>query len=199
MNKRRSDDEIQKLADKVSDKAWKEDYPLEVERALHAIRQHDLVGVMIAQAMKRGEFDNLEGAGKPLNMDDNPFAADEMHLAYKILKDNGYAPYWIELGKEVETLRIKFNKEVDDFQKYTRIIFSERRGSATIRRYDLKKNNFYNQCRERLEEISKKILDYNLNCPVSLGQTNFDIDDEMSRIVKDTEKLIEDLKGLPPL
>ena len=123
--------------------------------------------VMIAEAMKRGEFDNLEGAGKPLNLEENPFAPDEMHMAYKILKDNGYAPYWIELGKEIDTLRAKLNKEVDDFKRYTRIVFSEKRSSAAIRRYEQKKNDFYTQSRERLEEISKKILDYNLHCPVS--------------------------------
>lgn len=81
-------DQMQKLADKVSEKAWKEDFPVEAERTLHLVRQHDLVGVMIAQAMEREEFDNLEGTGKPLNLDENPYVQDEMHMAYKILKEN---------------------------------------------------------------------------------------------------------------
>ncbi len=193
MNKHRyEEDQMQNLADKVSEKAWKKDFPVEAERTLHLVRQHDLVGVMIAQAIERGEFDNLEGAGKPLNLEENPFAPDEMHMAYKILKDNGYAPQWIELSKEIGTLRAKLNKEVDYFKGYTRIVFSEKRSSAAIRRYELKKNNFYSHSREHLEEISKKILDYNLNCPVSgLGRANFDIDDEMNSIIKDIEKLID--------
>lgn len=181
----------QNLADMVSEKAFKEDYPVEFRRAVHLVRQHDLVGLMMAQAMERGEFDNLEGAGKPLNLDENPFEPAELHMAHKVLKDNGYAPYWIELSKEIDTLLVKLNKEVDYFKGYTRIIFSEKRSSPTIRRYEQKKNDFYNQSRARLVEISKKILDYNLHCPVStLGRSNFDIEDKMDQIVKDIEKLL---------
>ena len=155
------------------------------------VQRYDRVGALLAEAMERGEFDNLEGAGKPLNLEDNPFVPDEMHMAYKILKDNGYAPQWIELGKEIEALRAKLNKEIDYFKGYTQIVFSEKRSSAAIRRYELKKKDFYNQSRERLVEISKKILDYNLQCPVStLGRSNSDIDDQMSRIIKDIEKLM---------
>lgn len=201
MNKHRYEkDEMQKLADKVSEKALKEYFPLEFQRTLHLIRQHDLVGVMMAKAMERGEFDNLEGAGKPLNLSENPFEPNELHMVHKILKDNGFAPYWIELGKEIDILRANLNREVDLFQKYTEMVFSEKRGSGAIRRYEHKKENFYIQTREHLELISKKILDYNLNCPVSrLGRANFDIDDEMSRIVKDIETLIDNQKvcGLP--
>lgn len=196
MNKSRyEEDQMQKLADKVSEKAWKKDFPLEMHRTLHLVQQHDLVGVMMKKAMERGEFDHLEGTGKPLDLGGNPFAPDEMHMAYKILKDNGYSPHWMELGKEVDTLWIKLNKEVDDFKKYTRMVFSERRSSGAIRRYEQIKTAFYTQSREHLEEISKKILDYNLNCPVSrLGRANFDVNDEMLSIVKDLEELIVELK-----
>ncbi|MGI6434857.1 MAG: DnaJ family domain-containing protein [Syntrophomonadaceae bacterium] len=121
---------------------------------------------------------------------------DEMHMAYKIFKDNGYAPHWIELRKEIDVLQENFVKEVDDFKKYTRMVYSQIRSTGSMRRYEQKKENFYSQSREHLEEISKKILDYNLNCPVStLGRANFDIDNEMNRIVNDIEKLIEEQKG----
>ncbi len=133
------------IADKISNKTIKEDFGIDMQRTLHLIRGHDLVGTMIAKAMERGEFDNLEGAGKPLNLEENPFEPAELHMVHKILKDNGYAPYWIELGKEIDILRIKFHKDIDYFKRYTRIIFSEKRSSAAIRRYDLKKNDFYNQ------------------------------------------------------
>ncbi|HWP95302.1 MAG TPA: DnaJ family domain-containing protein [Syntrophomonadaceae bacterium] len=197
MNKQRYEKEqMQKLTDKVSEIAWKEDWPAEVQRALHLVRQHDLVGALMKKAVEQGEFDNLEGAGKPLDLGENPFAPDEMHMAYKILKDNGYAPHWIELSKEIDVIREKLNKEVEHFKKYTRMVFSERRSSGAIRRYEQIKTTFYTQSREHLEEISKKILDYNLNCPVSrLGRANFDIDDEMSCITKDIEKFTEDIKG----
>jgi len=54
----------------------------------------------IREAQERGEFDNLPGKGKPLDLTPNPYA-QEQELAYKILKDAGYAPEWIELDKVI--------------------------------------------------------------------------------------------------
>jgi hypothetical protein len=54
----------------------------------------------IRQAMDEGRFDNLPHQGKPLPNDDNPHAG-EWGLAYKMLKDAGYAPPWIQADKEV--------------------------------------------------------------------------------------------------
>jgi DnaJ homolog subfamily C member 28 len=184
---------MRNIADKVSDRKIKEDFGIDMQRTLHLIRGHDLVGTMIAEAVKRGEFDNLEGFGKPLNLDENPYEPAEMHMAYKILKDNGFAPYWIELGKEIDASWVKFDKEVDYFKKYTRIILGEKPSTATKNRYELRKNDFYAQSRERLVEISMKILDYNLHCPVSqLGRANFDVNEKMSSIIEDIEKSLQD-------
>lgn len=54
----------------------------------------------VREAQERGEFDNLPGKGKPLDLTPNPYAQDR-ELAYKILKDAGYAPEWIELDKVI--------------------------------------------------------------------------------------------------
>jgi hypothetical protein len=162
-----------------------------MQRTVHLIKQHDLVGAMMKKAMEQGEFDHLEGAGKPLDLEDNPFEPGELHMAHKILKDNGYAPYWIELNKEINALKAKLDKEVDDFKKYTQIVLREKQSNRAVRFFEQKKKNFYLQCREHLEEISKKILDYNLHCPVStLGRANLDLEAEMARIAEDIDKLI---------
>jgi len=187
---------MRNIADMISNKTIKEDFGIDMQRTLHLIRGHDLVGVMMKKAIEQGEFDNLEGAGKPLDLQENPYEATELHMAHKVLKDNGFVPYWIELGKEIDALKAKFDKEVDHFKRYTRIVLGEKRSSGAIRRFELKKNDFYTKSRERLEEISKKILDYNLHCPVyTLGRFNIDVDDEMNKVITETEKLIEDLQG----
>lgn len=54
----------------------------------------------IREAQERGEFDDLPGRGQPLNLTPNPYA-QEQELAFKILKDAGYAPEWIELDKAI--------------------------------------------------------------------------------------------------
>jgi DnaJ family protein C protein 28 len=54
----------------------------------------------IREAQERGAFDDLPGKGKPLDLTPNPYAPDQ-ELAFKVLKDAGYAPEWIELDKAI--------------------------------------------------------------------------------------------------
>jgi DnaJ family protein C protein 28 len=56
----------------------------------------------IRDAQERGAFDNLPGRGQPIDLTPNPYARDE-ELAFKILKDAGYAPEWIELDKTIRS------------------------------------------------------------------------------------------------
>lgn len=55
----------------------------------------------ILQAQQRGDFDNLEGAGKPLNFEENHTIPEDLRLAYKILKNAGCLPPELELKKEI--------------------------------------------------------------------------------------------------
>jgi hypothetical protein len=45
----------------------------------------------IAEAMSEGRFDNLPGAGRPLPEDDLDLLPAESRLAYRILRNSGYA------------------------------------------------------------------------------------------------------------
>ncbi len=65
-------------------------------------RFFDYVEEQIREAQARGEFDNLPGFGKPLDLDSNQFAGDKA-LAYSMLKQNGFAPPEIELAKEIRS------------------------------------------------------------------------------------------------
>jgi len=61
----------------------------------------EIVERQIVEAQERGEFDDLPGKGKPLDLTENPFADPEWRLAYKILQDSGFTLDWIELDKEI--------------------------------------------------------------------------------------------------
>ena len=61
----------------------------------------DAIEKQIREAMERGEFDNLKGKGKPLDLERNPFTPADWQLAYKIMQDNNVAPEWIEHGKSI--------------------------------------------------------------------------------------------------
>ncbi|MBX3005171.1 MAG: DUF1992 domain-containing protein [Anaerolineales bacterium] len=57
---------------------------------------------IIRKAMDAGAFDNLRGAGKPLRLEDNPYVEPDWQLAYHLLKENGFAPAFIEVRQAIE-------------------------------------------------------------------------------------------------
>ena len=61
----------------------------------------DIVEERIKQAQKKGEFDNLKGAGKPLPKDDLSHVPEELRMAYRILKNADCLPPEVELKKEI--------------------------------------------------------------------------------------------------
>lgn len=59
----------------------------------------------IQRAIERGEFENLEGEGKPLELEpDDPFVAPELRMAYRVMKNAGYLPPEVCIRKEIHQL-----------------------------------------------------------------------------------------------
>jgi hypothetical protein len=58
----------------------------------------------IREAMEQGVFENLPGAGKPLDLEEYFNTPEEMRVAYSILKNANCAPPEVELMKEVSRL-----------------------------------------------------------------------------------------------
>jgi hypothetical protein len=59
----------------------------------------------ILQAIEEGEFDNLQGKGQPLNLDDDSHIPPELRMAYKILKNADCLPPELVLRQEVVQLQ----------------------------------------------------------------------------------------------
>jgi hypothetical protein len=55
----------------------------------------------IREALERGEFNNLRGAGKPLDLDDDVDVPPELRTAYRILKNSGFVPPEVELRRDI--------------------------------------------------------------------------------------------------
>jgi hypothetical protein len=72
----------------------------------------------ILQAQRRGEFENLPGTGKPLEIEDDRHIPEDLRLAYKILKNAGCIPPEIELKKEIHETRELLAAMEDTSQKY---------------------------------------------------------------------------------
>ncbi|WP_092481640.1 DUF1992 domain-containing protein [Desulfoscipio geothermicus] len=71
----------------------------------------------IREAMQKGEFNNLEGKGKPLKPDDLSGVPENLRVPYKILKNAGMLPQELEMEKEIVSLRRLINCCYDKQEK----------------------------------------------------------------------------------
>ncbi len=71
----------------------------------------------IREAMDRGEFDRLPGAGRPLRLEDDSMVPPELRVAYRILRNAGCLPPELELRKEILTLRDLIRAVEDEGEK----------------------------------------------------------------------------------
>ncbi len=79
----------------------------------------------IAEAVSRGELDDLPGQGQPLALDDDRLIPEDLRLAYRILKNGGFVP------AEVETL--------NEIAQLERLAVDDAAGDAAARAKALKK------------------------------------------------------------
>jgi Domain of unknown function (DUF1992) len=71
----------------------------------------------IRQAILRGEFDNLEGAGKPLNLDDYFATPEDVRVGYSILKSNNFVPEEVDRLSEIRLLKEELKNSTDEDEK----------------------------------------------------------------------------------
>ncbi len=61
----------------------------------------------IKEAMSNGEFDNLKGKGKPLNLDAYFSTPEDVRMGYSLLKSNDFVPEEVERMREISELKEK--------------------------------------------------------------------------------------------
>jgi hypothetical protein len=124
---------------------------------------------IIHNAMRRGEFDDLPGAGKPLALDDEAHIPAELRLAHRILKQNDLAPDWILLGKEIEAEREAALAALDAAARTHAGARSDARRSAKSQQMLEAAEVVWAAAREAFRaaycKLNQKILRYNLKLP----------------------------------
>lgn len=120
---------------------------------------------IIRAAINRGEFHDLSGAGKPLDLTEDPHTPEHLRLAHKILKDNDLVPEWIADAREVDAARTAWIEAL-------RSTWRAGRWPAD---------------RERLEEaarqINRRILTFNLKAPRGIPHRHMiDVAREVERL-----------------
>lgn len=64
-----------------------------------------IVEEKIQEAIESGEFNNLQGAGKPLTLDDDSLVPEDLRASYRLMKNAGVLPEELQLRKEMLTLQ----------------------------------------------------------------------------------------------
>lgn len=153
-----------------------------------------VVEEQIQEALERGDFDNLPGKGKPLDIEDNPFARD-MQMAYKLLKDNNFTLPWIEernrMLEEIAKLR---ERNAHQFQLFGPQIRAMARGGQT----EIAKRRWtalLTQWQTAMEDLNKRITDVNRMLPtMDLEIYKLSLDVELTRLGT-SQTMVDELIG----
>ncbi|HEX3558061.1 MAG TPA: DUF1992 domain-containing protein [Pyrinomonadaceae bacterium] len=76
-----------------------------------------LVEQKIREAMRAGEFDRLEGAGRPVNLDAYFATPEELRAGYAVLKNAGVVPEEAQLLREINELKEKLQACRDEAER----------------------------------------------------------------------------------
>jgi DnaJ homologue, subfamily C, member 28, conserved domain len=78
----------------------------------------------IRKAIEAGEFDDLSGKGKPIELSTYFETPEDLRMAYSILKSNNFVPEEVEILKEIDDLkrRLAVCTEEDEKSKITKEI-----------------------------------------------------------------------------
>lgn len=146
-----------------------------------------LMDDILKDAMQKGEFDNLPGAGKPLKLNDDPHTPAELRLAYKILKDNDLPPDWIAAGKDVDAGRDKLLAEMRAaLRRYRGALNDAARSDQpeqTRIKVDAAWQTTLTALRDSSKALNRQALNFNLKAPQGVAHKSmFDFERELQKL-----------------
>lgn len=117
-----------------------------------------LIDQLVNEAEQAGLFKDLPGTGKPLELDDDSLVPNEERTAFRMLKNAGFAPPWIELQKEIRSRQEQLNNWV------------ERVNRRWPQIGPLEQAQILAEHEHKIQELNKLITSYNLSAPPVAGQ-----------------------------
>ena len=135
----------------------------------------------IQEAIDAGLFDDLQGAGRPINWEDESLVDEDWVMAFRIMREGGFGPAWIELHKEIKAELDKARQAVLGSWRWRQ----ERLGGSvreSERRYvEAEWWRARTVFAEALAELNNKIVDFNLMVPVArLHKFKLDVAQELA-------------------
>ena len=135
-----------------------------------------LIDKKIREAMERGEFDNLEGQGEPIDLSENPYEDPDWRTAHRMLRNAGFAPSWIEERKDIDA-------ELAVARSYLARVWGVRlnaRNTEHERSAAVRWQNALETFREKVDELNRRINVWNLKAPaVAFQRKRIDVETEI--------------------
>lgn len=135
---------------------------------------------LIRQAIESGKFNNLQGQGKPILLEENPLEDPEWRLANLILANSGFSPGWVQKRRDIENDLESARKDIR--RAWARCQSNTSADSAPdfpIDEWQRAQEHFSLQ----VEELNKRIGDYNLETPLpQLQHCGINFQAELDRI-----------------
>jgi DnaJ family protein C protein 28 len=141
----------------------------------------------IRKAQEEGQFDNLRGAGRPINWADESLVDDAWLMAFRVMREQGFAPEWIELNKEIREELEKGRMAIAQTWRWRQERLADARPSE--RRYiEVEWRRARGAFAETLAELNAKIANFNLMVPIPhLQRFKLDLAEELAALgIRDT-------------
>lgn len=138
----------------------------------------DVVEERIRAAQEEGAFENLPGAGKPLNLVENPYAGDRA-LAFHLLQNNNVLPRELDLGREVDADLARAEKLLAELRRERDWIARQPSFSRPrlLRAYQARRAKIAEEYEQALREIRSKTLSLNIIAPTLLHRPVVDVEE----------------------
>ncbi|KAL3326648.1 hypothetical protein AABB24_037373 [Solanum stoloniferum] len=173
-NNKKMTDRLSGVIDVVNDRKL----PAELRGQRDAVRSEtDIINVVeqrIWHSMEEGQFENLPGKGKPLDLNTNPHADPAEDTLYRILSRNKCAPEWVELNKEIRNRVVEWRSALK--RAWTH------RGSVDDSAWIEASESLKLQIRD----INNKVFRYNLIVPFGRQMLGLKWEKEMDRLKEES-------------
>jgi DnaJ family protein C protein 28 len=159
----------------------------------------NLVEERIREAIERGDFDHLQGEGKPLDLDENPYAGDRA-LAFHLLKSQHVLPPELELGREIDEDLKRAEGLLAEFRRKRAALKQWQRTSLALdplarwrlpstgeaqQSYKMVREEYARRYEQALREVRSKILTLNIIAPSALHRKLLDVEASMQAFYKE--------------
>ena len=153
----------------------------------------EIIERKIQEAQAEGQFDNLPGKGKPLDLRENPFVKPELRLAHRMLKNAGFTLDWIELDATIRTELAQCQELLEDQLTWANKVLSSKGDRDDI---DAELEDTYRwtvtKYIERANKLNEKICLFNLMVPlIHLQKPKVHIDGELLKFQRSWSQTTE--------